>query len=203
MNTAQAQQLKSAFIFVLIVSVVLGALGAILVVLGATMELLYEAIQTCVIMAMASACGVACASLATRGGRTLPLTGIALALAAAALQTYGVWADDFWLEYGKLTYCVSIFAVACGHLAALSLARLAPRHLWSLVLAYVLILGVASLWALRMLDYPWTSWMDQLHAILMILDIAVTILIPYFHWRSRDFVAGHGAPTPLMESPAE
>lgn len=191
MNTAQAQQVKAAFIFVLIVSVLLGALGAIAVILGATMDLLYQVIQTCLIMTMASACGIACASLAIRGGRTLPLAGIALALTAAALQTYSVWGDDVSIEFGKLIYCVSIFAVAGGHLAALSLARLAPRHLWSLVMAYVLIIGVASLWALRILDYAWTPWMDQLHSILMILDLAVTILIPIFHWRSRDLVVGH------------
>jgi glucan phosphoethanolaminetransferase (alkaline phosphatase superfamily) len=198
MNTAQAQQVKTACIFVLIVSVVLGALGAIMVVLGATMDGLSQAIQTCLIMVVASACILACASLATRGARMLPLVGIALALAAAVLQTYGVWADDVWLEFGKLIYCVSIFAVACGHLAALSLARLAPRYVWSLVLAYAVIIGVAFLWAVRILDYPWREWMDQLHSILMILDIAVTILIPYFHWRSRDFIE-HAAGIPLIK----
>src|SRR5262245_36871167 len=119
MNTVRAVQAKSAFMFVLVVSVVLGALGEIVKVLEGSTELLTQFNYTCLLGAAAGACGLACASLAVRGRRALPLVGIVLVVAAAALQTFAVWTEELPDQYGQIAWCVSIFAVAFGHLAAL------------------------------------------------------------------------------------
>jgi hypothetical protein len=186
MNTAQ--QVKSAFIFALVASVVLGAAAAIFEVLHGPTQLLRQVIHTCTIMVAASACGLACACLAVRGGRALPSAGIVLALAAAVLLTGSVWADRVPDEYWQAACSVSIFAIACGHLAVLSLARLASWRRWTLALAHVLVIGIACVYVLSILGCSFALWVWQLVSIMMILDVAVTILIPYYHWRSRDFV---------------
>jgi hypothetical protein len=192
MNTAHAYHVRSAFIFAVVAAVVLGALGMIAEVLWGSEQLLSQFNWTCLIMAAAGACGLACASMAVRGSRALPVAGILLILSAAVLLTGYVWVSDVSVEYWQITCCFSIFAVASGHLAALSLARLAPRHMWSMVLAYVLVIAVACLGALRILEFPWGPGIDRPLSIMMILDVAVTILIPFFHWWSRDFAACDG-----------
>lgn len=192
MNTAYAYYVRSAFIFAVVASVVLGALGMSAQILWGSEQLLSQFNWTCVIMAAAGACGLACASLAVRGGRALPVAGILLILSATALLIGYVWISDVSVEYWQITCCFSIFALASGHLAALSLARVAPRHMWSMVLAYLLVIGVACVAALRILEYPWSAGIDQPLSIMIILDVAVTILIPFFHWWSRESAACDG-----------
>jgi hypothetical protein len=191
MNTALARDVKSAFIFLLVVSVVLGAMAAIAAVLQDDSNFVDRVVlPTCLSIAWASACGIACTNLAIRRGRTLPVAGILLALTAATLQIAGVWIGGLSVDYWNMTWSLTFFGVACAHCAALSLARLAPWHLWCLVMAYVLVFGVASLGALRLLTgYGWTPWSDQAFIVMIILDVAVTILVPCCHWLSRDYVA--------------
>jgi hypothetical protein len=174
-----------AFGYALVASVVLGAAGAITEVLTGRLDLLDKIISTWLIPVAASGCGLACSSLAVRGRRILPSVGIALALAAAALQLGNVWLDGLSHRYHQIAWSMSFFAVACGHLAALSLARLARLHVSAMIVAHVLVVGVALLWTLRVFDFPWTPGLDQAHIIMMILDVVVTILIPFYHWRRQ------------------
>jgi hypothetical protein len=78
-----------------------------------------------------------------------------------------------------------VFAVACGHLALLSMARLAKRFLWSLVVARVVIFGVASLIVLLILIECESTVTFRLLGVAAIIDAAVTVLIPSFHSLSR------------------
>src|SRR6185295_20334762 len=94
--------------------------------------------QCFLILAVASACGLACSTLAIRGARVLPCAGIALALGASALLIVLVWDNDFSHEFRQATWCVSIFAFACGHAAVLRLARLSPGQRWAMIVAQTL-----------------------------------------------------------------
>jgi len=191
MNIALADRLKSTFIFSLVAFAFHETAAGIASVLQDDSNFVDRLmLPTCLSVAWASACGIACTNLALRGGRALPLPGILLALTAATLQIMGVWIGGLSFDYWNMTWSLTFFGAACGHCAALSLARLAPWHLWCLVMAYVLAFGVASLGALRLLTgYGWTPWSDQAFIVMIILDVAVTILVPCCHWLSRDYVA--------------
>jgi hypothetical protein len=87
--------------------------------------------------------------------------------------------------------------VACAHLCLLSLARLADWFRWSLTVAYVAILLVASLIVLLIFIEPASNsdGMMRLLAVAAIIDAAITILVPIFHWLSREHVAVKQGPT--------
>jgi hypothetical protein len=187
MSTPQLFPFKKAFLYSLVASVVFSALLGILAILSGNWDWFQVRILlTTVTISGASICGLACgAYLATQRGRTLPLTGIALALAGAAMLIAGMWIEARSEHYWKLAVSVSVFAVAAGHLALLSMARLAEWFLWSLVVAYAVILGVASLIVLLIWAEFHGAGMFQLLGVAAIVDAAITILIPIFHWLSR------------------
>jgi hypothetical protein len=178
---------KKAFLYSLIVSVLLSAfLGILAILSGSWGWFEVRILLTTVIISGASICGLACgAYLATKGGQALPLAGITLALVGAAMLIGGMWIEVRSEVYWKLTVSISVFAVACGHLALLSMARLAEWFLWSLVVAHVVIFGVASLIVLLILTEFHGTGMFQLLGVAAIIDAAVTVLIPIFHWLSR------------------
>ncbi len=178
---------KKAFLYSLIVSVLLSAFLGILAILTDSWGWFeVRIILTSVIISGASICGLACgAYLATKRGQALPLAGITLALVGAAMLIGGMWTLVRPEVYWKLTVSISVFAVACGHLALLSMVRLAGWFRWSLVVAHVVIFGVASLIVLIMLTEYHGSGMVQLLWVGTIIDSAVTVLVPIFHWLSR------------------
>jgi hypothetical protein len=187
MSTTQGSPVKKAFLYSLIVSIVLSAfLGILAILSGSWGWFEVRILLTTVTIAAASICGLACgAYLATKRGQVLPLAGIALAILGAAMVMAGMWADMRSDAYWKCAVTVSVFAVACGHLALLSMARLAEWFLWSLVVAHAVILGVASLIVLLVWSELHGTGMFQLLGVAAIIDAAITILIPIFHWLSR------------------
>ena len=189
MNPSIGQHARLAFTFSLVISVVLGAAGLSVEVLNGFNSDLNRFNQTNLIAFVASGGGLACSMLALRGAKILPSLGIALVLIAAALQTAIVWNGDYFTHgFRQVTWSVSIFAFACGHAAALRLARLSPGQRWAMIVAQTLIVAVAVLSAWRVyFDLPWTPEIDRAHWILIILDVAMTALIPFFHWSSKAF----------------
>jgi hypothetical protein len=187
MSASQPSEIKKLFLYTLIGSVLLSAVLGILAILsGSWGWLQVRILLTTVIISGASICGLACAAyLATNGGRVLPAIGIVLALAGAATLIAGMWIDVGSAGYWKVAASVSVFAVACGHLALLSMARLADWFWWSLVVAYVVIFGVASLIVALIWIEPDGSGVFKLVGVAAIVDAAVTIVIPIFHWLSR------------------
>jgi hypothetical protein len=192
MHPAHDFPVKKTFLYFLIVSVLLSAVLGILAILSGTWgEFQVRILVTSVIISGASICGLACGTyLATKRGRLLPLAGIALALVAAAMIIAGVWIHVLQTDaYLKFAVSISVFAVACGHLALLSMARLAEWFVWSIVAAHVVIFGVASLIVLLIVTDPHGTGMFQLLGVAAIIDAAITILIPVFHWLSRSELA--------------
>ena len=110
------------------------------------------------------------------------MLGIVLAAAAAAAMLLLIWTEaSDWEVWLQTTLSLGVFAVAVAHVCLLSMAKLAARFEWSLVVAYVVILFVAAL--LTSMIWFDTSGVDILRilAVAVILDAAVTILIPIFH----------------------
>ena len=190
MSTVQRVEVKKAFLYSLVISVILSALLGILAILsGSFGAFQVRVLLTSVTISAASICGLANgAYLAMKRGTALPVAGIALALGAATLLIGGIWTEIlFDGYYWKLAVSLAIFAVACGHLALLSMARLAQGFQWSLIMAYVVILGVASLIVLLILTelHGSAEGIFRLLAVAAIIDAAITVLVPVFHWLSK------------------
>jgi hypothetical protein len=183
MSTAEPFPAKKVFLYSLIASVFLSALlGIVAIVSGRFGWFEIRIILTTVTIAVASICGLACgAYLGTETGRALPLSGIALTMLAAVMIIVGMWIEVDSEAYWKLAASMSVFAVACAHLSLLSMARLAEWFQWSLVAAYVVIFGVASLIAVIIYLEIDETGMFQLLGVAAIIDAAITILIPIFH----------------------
>jgi hypothetical protein len=199
MSSAQRVTVKKAFLYALIVSVVLSAILGILAILSGTWgEFQIRVLLTTIVISAASVCGLANgALLATKRRNVLPIAGIALALGGAAMLIGGIWTGVASQGYWKLAVSLGIFAVACGHLALLSMARLAQWFQWSLVTAYLVIFGVASLIVFLIItDFHGSGeGLFQLLAVAAIIDAAITVLIPVFHWLSRGQFALEGGST--------
>lgn len=187
MNTPQELLAKKAFLYSLIISVLLSAvLGIVAILSGDWSWFNIRILLTTVTVTGASICGLACgAYVSTKRGRALPLAGIGLALAGAAMVIGGIWIEVGSEWYWKMAASLTVFAVACAHLSLLAMTRLAGRFQWSLVAAHVVIFGVASLIVFLILGESHSSGMFRLLAVAAIVDAAITVLIPIFHWLSK------------------
>ena len=124
-------------------------------------------------------------------GRTiLPLAGRLLPLLAACLILIGIWPDIDSASYWKLTASVCFFAVACAHLSMLFMANLAACYRWAYLVADLLIFGLATLLAAGIAwEFFNAETYVRLTGAVSILVAAITILIPVFHFLSRDQIA--------------
>ena len=183
-----AAAVKRGFLYALVGSVAVSALlGIAAIVFDDFGEWAIRSLLSAVTIGVASICGLGCgAYLASARHRALPLTGIALAIAAAAALLLVIWAEIDSSAFWRTTGSLCVFAIAVAHLCLLSMARLDERFKWSLVVAYVIILFVAALitgiiWFAEMNEAP----VFRLLAVAAILDAAITIVIPIFHRLSR------------------
>lgn len=182
---------KKAFLYSLIVSVLLSAVAGIAVILtGSWGDLEIRIILTTITLAAASLAGLSCgAHFDTGHGRPLPLAGIALTLLGAAMVLSIIWLEIVSQAYVKLTVVTSVYAVAVAHLCLLSMARLSESFRWSLPAAYGVVLTVATLISLMLVFEIDNEGMFRTLAVAAILDAAVTILVPIFHRLSRNDLA--------------
>jgi hypothetical protein len=189
MNAPPEFQVKKLFLHSLIVSVVASAvLGTLALLSGNWGWLGLRVFLTAVTVSGASICGLASgAYLASRRGLVLPLAGIALSLLGAIMLIAGMWLEFFdSAVYWQVTVSVSVFAVAFGHLSLLSMARLAQWFQWSLMMAHVVILSVASIivaiiWA----GIPGAG-VFQMLGVATIIDAAITVLCRSFTGSARE-----------------
>lgn len=147
MRENTALPIKKSFLYCLIVSVAIAAAVGISAILsGEFGSVEIRILLTTLTVSAGSMCGLACwAYLASRRGKILPLAGIVLTFVGSSMILIGIWGEVDSKEFWKVTASASVFAVACAHLALLSLARLAQWFQWSLVVAHVVVFGVASL----------------------------------------------------------
>jgi hypothetical protein len=176
------------FIGSVVAMVVLGLYA--LAIPSDTWEFEIKALLTTVVITGASICGLACGGCMRRGHRVLPMAGLVLAPIAAALLLFGMWVEVDSEFYWKIAATLSFYAVACAHLSMLFMANLAAGYRWAYLVAYQLVFGLATLLAAGVIfelfdgDRYWRAT-----AGISILVAAVTLLIPVFHYMSREVVA--------------
>jgi hypothetical protein len=153
-------------------------------------EFEFKALLTTLIITAASIAGLACGGCLGRGHRILPTAGLILTPVAAVMLLIGMWAEINSVTYWKTASTLSFFAVACAHLSMLFMANLAGAYRWAYLAAYQLVFGLATLCAVGILFELFEKegyWRTT--AGISILVAAITLLIPVFHYMSRDLVA--------------
>lgn len=205
-----SQRLVKWLLRMFIVSIVATAAIGIYVIAIPSDNWEYElkVLLTTATIAGASVCGLSCGGCLTRGRRTLPMIGLVLTGLSAALTLVGIWMQPwmrpgnwwFWENYWKLTAVLCFYAVGCAHLSMLFMARLARGYQWAYVVAYYLILGLATVIAAGVVfDFFDAQAYWRLTGTLSILVAAITLLIPVFHWFSREqFVIEAAEADPLF-----
>jgi hypothetical protein len=157
-------------------------------------ELEIKAFLTTAILTAASICGLACAGCLQRGHRVLPTAGLILTPIAAILLLLGMWIEIESENYWKLAITATVFAIACAHLSMLFMANLAGVYRWAYLAAYQLVFGLAALvtvgFVFELFDHD-RFW--RLTGGVSILVAAITLLIPVFHYMSRELVAATAA----------
>jgi hypothetical protein len=181
--------LKRTLAYGLIASVLLGAgLGIAAVLRNQWSWFEVRVLLTTALLAAACICGlVSDLSRTPRGLNLLPFAGLCLTLITTVLLLYLVW----WHLSGpgpsevfvQIVCCLSIFTVATVHMSLLSVARLAPRFQWTLWAAWCIIFALASLLSAQVLREFHGPVDDMLRpiAVLSILAIAITLVIPLLH----------------------
>lgn len=179
--------LKRAFAYGLIGSVLIGAaLGIAAVLRNQWSEFEVRVLLTTAVLAAACICGLVCDLARTpRGLNLLPFAGLGLTLLTAAGMLLLVW----WrLSPGpseglvRGIACLSCFTVATVHMSLLSVARLAPRFEWTRWAAYCIVYALASLLSAVVLDAtPHGNDVLRPIAVLSILAVAITLVIPLLH----------------------
>src|SRR5262249_43356997 len=151
-------------------------------------------------IAGASICGLACGGWLTRGHHILPGLGLVLTTVTAMLLLFGIWKNfidppgsnwDFWKVYWQTTFVLMCYAIACSHLSMLFMANLAGGYRWTYIIAYQVVLGLATVLAAAIV-VPHLADKEgfwRLVGVLAILVAAVTLVTPVFHRFSRDTVA--------------
>jgi hypothetical protein len=187
-----SQRLTKLFLRVLIASIVVAAVMGIFAIgiPSQNWELELRIFLTTATIAGASVCGLACGGCLTRGHRILPTAGLVLTGLSACMLLVGVWSKVESENYWKTTASFAIFAVACAHLSMLFMANLAGSYRWAYLIAYQLILGLATLLVAGLIFELFDNesyWRGT--GVISILVAAITLMIPVFHRFSRDEMA--------------
>jgi MFS family permease len=185
-----------AFIASVVVAAVMGIVAISIPTRNWDFE--FKVFATTLIIAGASVCGLACGGCLTRGHRVLPSAGLGLTAISAVLLLIAAWAEPGGWWFWTTTFVASIYAVACAHLSMLFMAKLARGYRWAYIVAYQLILGLATLlsagFLFNLFDRPGDDlW--RLTGVLAILAGAISLLIPVFHYMSREQFAAEAAAT--------
>jgi hypothetical protein len=192
---------KQPLLYLLVASVIIGAvLGIIIVLRGTWGWFEVRVILTAATVAIASLCGLACdLSRTPRGANLLPSVGLVLTCVSAGMILIGMWSDIEAERYWKTTACVSIFAVGTVHVCLLSIARLAAKFGWVYFVACQVIYGLALLLCAIIIWEVDNERMFRLVATVSIVDAALTLVIPLLHRISRADVNGTSIMTHLGE----
>jgi hypothetical protein len=176
-------RLKRLALYTVAASIGLSAtVGIFVLILGGSSDLDFCVLLTTLTVSAASIGALCCAAVfESKHKRALPLAGMVLVVAGAGLLIVGVWADPNSSSYWRVTYSVSVLGVATVHLCLLSLARLAKRHAWSMLLAYVLVYGLALALTIIIWRMIHGEGMFRFAGVLSILVAVISIAVPVLH----------------------
>ena len=187
-SNADQLQFKPTLIYILIGSVILGAVLGIFVVLRNTWgRFEIQVILSTVVLAAGSLCGLACdLSLAQNRARSLSLLGMGLTLISCLMLLTGIWFEKIDHEvYWKACAIVSVVTVATVHICLLSNAQLADSYHWVFVVA-VFAIGCLTLQICFMIvDETQSPPAFRFLAAMGILVVALSLVIPLLHRVSR------------------
>ncbi|HMO58352.1 MAG TPA: cupin domain-containing protein [Roseiflexaceae bacterium] len=175
-------------LYTLIGSVVISAgLGIVAILAGNWGWFEIRILLTTSTISAASIGALACAALwERRQTRPVPLSGMVLIGSSTMMIILGIWGDIDSEGYWKLALILAAFAVATAHIALLSLARLAPRFGWAMIVASIAIYGLAAIISATILFEDSTSFGFQLMGVASIVAASMSILIPIFHRLGRN-----------------
>ena len=193
--------LKRLLLYLLIGSVVVGAvLGIIIVLRDEWGWFETRVVLTTLVTASASLCGLAAdLSRTPRGINLLPKTGLLLTLVASGLILIGIWAEVTEVVFWKTAFCISTFAIATVHVCLLSIAQLAPRFRWVLYIAVQVIYGLAALLSALVIWEIGEPGVYRLAAAVAIVDAALSLVIPLLHRISRSERKAGELETPIEQ----
>ncbi len=196
---------RKFFLYLLVCSIALSALlGIWAIVSGEFGDIQARILLTTLTVVGTSILGLACGAFLenprsqTSPLKAVPLAGIFLAVLAALLSFWLIWAGtNLESEWMFKTFSVSlIFAFSLAQLSLLSLAKLANRFSWALTAAYVVILildtiiSVIIIFELSGND----SFVLRIIGVLSVIAAALTVMIPIFHRLSRTEFAEFESP---------
>lgn len=179
--------LKRRLLYLLIASVVVGAiLGIVIVLRGTWTWFEVRVIFTSVILAVSSVCGLACnLARSPHGKAVLPNAGLILTAIAASLSLIGMWSEIESEAYWKTTGAAVILAIATVQICLLSVAKLASRFQWVFVLTFQVAYGLAILLIVMIFAEIENEGMFRLIGVVSIVDASLTLVIPILHRISR------------------
>lgn len=174
------------FLYLLIASIAIGAVLAIIIVLGGNWGWFEsQVLLTTGVIAGASVLGMACAAASGRSGSWLPLIGVGLAAVGAALLIFGIWVGDLGDAYWRSTASICILAAAAAWSSVVSLARLTPGHQWSQWLAGATAFVFALMVVGIIFGEPSGDVIFRALAVVGIVTAASGLLVPVFHFLDR------------------
>ena len=178
---------KRVALWFLIVSVALSAvIGIVAIVVGTFGRTEAQILLTTLTISAASICALACGALWESGrAKLFSLAGIALVVFDAVLFIVGIWWESASDNYWKFSASVGLVAAATAHVCLLSLARLAPRFIWSRIAAPIAAYFLACLFIYLIYFNPKGDALIRVIGVTAIVLAALTILTPVFHRLSR------------------
>lgn len=178
--------LRRLFLYLLIGSVGVSALIGIGVLLFGNFGLIeVRILMTTMVVTIVSVLGLACgAYIEIRGGKHLPLAGIAFSVLAGVMSFFIIWNvldnDEVFI---KSFLTATMLAAACSQLSLLALARLDRRFSWTRISAVVCVVLLCSI-LLYILWFEPTGESDLIYRILGVLGIllaSITVVTPVLH----------------------
>lgn len=195
------KNLKVWLLYILVISVLLGAVFGIVIVLRATWTWIeVRVILTTVVLALASLCGLACdLARSPKTKPVLPVTGLLLTLITAMLFLFGIWSDSTEEMYWKTTVSSMILTLATVQICLLSIAKLASRFRWVFAIAFQVAYGLAIYLIYMIFAEVENPEAFKFAGVVSIVDAALALLIPILHRISRADTKGETIVTPLGE----
>ena len=178
--------LRRLFLYLLIGSVALSAVIGIGVLLLGDFGLIeVRVLMTTMVITIVSVLGLACgAYIEVRGGKYVPLAGIAFSVIAGLMSFFIIWnvldEEEVFIK-GFLT--ATLLAAGCSHVSLLSLARLDRRFSWTRISAVVCIVLLCAI-LLFILWFEPTGESDLVYRFLGVLGIvlaSITVITPVLH----------------------
>ena len=177
---------RRIFLYLLIGSVALsGVIGIGVLLLGNFGMIEVRVLMTTMVVTIVSVLGLACgAYIEIRGGKHVPLAGIAFSVIASLMSFFIIWnvLDDEEI-FIKSFLTATLLAAACSHISLLSLARLDRRFSWTRISAVLSIVLLCAI-LLFILWFEPAGESDLIYRILGILGIllaSITVVTPVLH----------------------